>query len=248
MTYTVNQVAKLSGVTVRTLHHYDEIGLLKPAYYGQNQYRYYGQEELLMLQQILFYRQLGLPLDDIRRILASSDFNKIAALHAHKKALQKKLDQTTELIETIDKTIKYLKGKVKMKDEELFYGIHSPRQKKYEKYLIERGMTTESEIRNSKVTDAQVKQFQREVETLYKAFAQAIENNLKPGSLEVQELVRRQYEALKLWYTPTQERFIGLTHLYNEHEDFQKFFAHFHPQLLPFLSEAMRLFAKRELI
>jgi DNA-binding transcriptional MerR regulator len=68
MAYTVNKLAKLSGVSVRTLHFYDEIGLLEPAYYGDNNYRYYEEEQLLMLQQILFFRELGFPLIDIQRI------------------------------------------------------------------------------------------------------------------------------------------------------------------------------------
>lgn len=65
MPYTVNKLAKLSGVSVRTLHFYDEVGLLKPAYYVENNYRYYEEEQLLLLQQILFYRELGFQLNDI---------------------------------------------------------------------------------------------------------------------------------------------------------------------------------------
>lgn len=91
MTYTVNKLAKLSGVSVRTLHFYDEIGLLKPAYLGDNNYRYYEEEQLLMLQQILFFRELGLPLSDIQRIVNSNDFDKIDALKSHKHILEKTL-------------------------------------------------------------------------------------------------------------------------------------------------------------
>jgi DNA-binding transcriptional MerR regulator len=68
MAYTVNKLAKLSGVSVRTLHFYDEVGLLKPAYYGDNHYRYYEEEQLLILQQILFYRELGLSLNEIQAL------------------------------------------------------------------------------------------------------------------------------------------------------------------------------------
>ena len=71
-TYTVKQLARLSGVSVRTLHHYDEIGLLGPAFVGENRYRYYGREELLRLQDILFHRELGVPLQEIRRLLATT--------------------------------------------------------------------------------------------------------------------------------------------------------------------------------
>jgi DNA-binding transcriptional MerR regulator len=70
MAYTINQLAKLSGVSTRTLRFYDEISLLVPAFYGENQYRYYKEEQLLMLQQILFFRELGFPLNDIQRLIA----------------------------------------------------------------------------------------------------------------------------------------------------------------------------------
>src|ERR1700758_607616 len=98
MAYTVNKLAKISGISIRTLRFYDEIGLLKPAYYGDNSYRYYEEEQLLMLQQILFYRELSFPLNDIQRIVSSDDFNKIDALNSHKQVLVQNLDRTKKLI------------------------------------------------------------------------------------------------------------------------------------------------------
>ena len=76
MANTVNQVARMSGVSVRTLHVYDEVGLLKPAYVGANGYRFYEEPQLLTLQQILFYRELGFELKQIKRILGRADFEK----------------------------------------------------------------------------------------------------------------------------------------------------------------------------
>ena len=84
MAYTVKKLAKLSGVSIRTLRFYDDIGLLKPAYYGDNKYRYYEEKQLLMLQQILFFRELGFSLVDIQRIIDSSDFDKTASLNSHR--------------------------------------------------------------------------------------------------------------------------------------------------------------------
>jgi len=123
MAYTVKQVAAMSGVSVRTLHFYDETGLLKPAYYGANGYRIYEEPQLLTLQQILFYRELGFELKQIERILGRADFEKVAALQSHRKVLQKNLARTRTLIETIDKTVKHLKGTKKMKSEEMFVGF-----------------------------------------------------------------------------------------------------------------------------
>src|SRR4026207_514156 len=101
MAYTVKKLAKISGVTVRTLHFYDEVGLLKPAYYGSNGYRFYEEEQLLILQQILFYRELGFDLKQIQKGLGRTDFDKIEALTSHRKVLEKDLVRTRKLIKTI---------------------------------------------------------------------------------------------------------------------------------------------------
>src|SRR6201988_2738157 len=104
MSYTVKQVAKMSGVSVRTLHFYDETGLLKPAYHGANGYRFYEEPQLLTLQQILFYRELGFELKQIEQILGRADFEKVTALESHREVLQKNLNRTRSLIETVEKT------------------------------------------------------------------------------------------------------------------------------------------------
>ncbi|MEW6157737.1 MAG: MerR family transcriptional regulator [Verrucomicrobiota bacterium] len=123
MAYTVKQVAAMSGVSVRTLHFYDETGLLKPAYLGANGYRYYEERQLLTLQQILFYRELGFELKQIKRILGRRGFEIIAALESHRKVLEQNLTRTRQLVETIDKTIQHLKGSKRMKTEEMFTGF-----------------------------------------------------------------------------------------------------------------------------
>ena len=123
MAYTVKQLAVMSGVTVRTLHFYDEMALLKPAYSKANGYRIYEEPQLLMLQQILFYRELGFELKRIKEILSQRKFEKIAALKSHRQVLEKNATRTRTLIETIDKTISHLKGTKKMKSQELFMGF-----------------------------------------------------------------------------------------------------------------------------
>ncbi len=138
MAYTVTKLAKLSGISVRTLHWYDEIGLLKPAYYGSNGYRYYEEEQLLILQQILFFRELGFELKQIQRILRRSDFDKIAALSSHRQVLRKNVEKTRKLIETIDKTIEHLKGTKKMNEKEMFSGFSKEKQAEYEQQIIDR--------------------------------------------------------------------------------------------------------------
>src|SRR5881394_1945132 len=117
MAYTVKQLALMSGVTVRTLHFFDEMALLKPAYHRANGYRFYEEPQLLMLQQILFYRELGFELKRIKQVLGRAKFEKVAALNSHRKVLEKDLVRMRTLIETIDKTIHHLKGTKKMKSE-----------------------------------------------------------------------------------------------------------------------------------
>src|SRR5687767_13082878 len=123
MAYTVKQVAAMSGVSIRTLHIYDEMALLKPAYTKANGYRIYEETQLLMLQQILFYRELGFELKRIKEILGQRKFEKITALKSHRQVLEKNVTRTRTLIETIDRTISHLKGTKKMKSEELFMGF-----------------------------------------------------------------------------------------------------------------------------
>ena len=123
MAYTVKQVAALSGVSVRTLHFYHETDLLKPAYVGTNGYRFYEEAQLLTLQQILFYRELGLELKQVKQVLGRAELEKVAVLQSHRQALEEKLARTRSLLGTIDKTIAHLKGQKKMTTEEMFAGF-----------------------------------------------------------------------------------------------------------------------------
>ena len=135
--YTVKEVATLSGVSVRTLHHYHEIGLLEPAVIGENRYRYYGEAELLRLQQILFYRAFGLPLSQIAAILDQADFDQVAALREHRARLEQDIERYRQLIGTIDRTIAKLTGERSMKHSELYEGFSLEQQAAYEDWLVE---------------------------------------------------------------------------------------------------------------
>lgn len=131
MKYRVKQLAETSGVSVRTLHWYDEIGLLKPAYYGVgNRYRYYEEDQLLTLQQILFFRELEVPLNDIKELLHQDSFNKTEALSTHKRYLVKKIDRYKKLLATIDRTIKHLNGETKILEDELYEGFEARKKNK----------------------------------------------------------------------------------------------------------------------
>src|SRR5512142_2180529 len=100
--FTVKQLSRLAGVTSRTLRYYDQVGLLKPSRIGANGYRYYEEEALLRLQQILFYRELDMPLEDIKRIMRRRNFDIVEALRGHREALGRRASRLNSLIQTVD--------------------------------------------------------------------------------------------------------------------------------------------------
>ncbi len=252
MRYTVNKLAKLSGVSSRTLRYYDEIGLLKPAYYGENQYRYYEEEQLLMLQQILFFRELGVPLNDIQRIISSNDFDKIEALTTHKSILQSNLERTEVLLKTIDKTISHIRGTIIMRDIEMYDGFDSVKQKEHEQYMLDMGTLSQKEIDDSwekvrhwKKNDWAL--FHKEGDLINKDLVAALEGHLKPEDKEVQDIIRRHFAWVNHFWTPTHESYIGLSQMYLDHGDFRDFYTKYHPHLVDYLVKAMQIFADHEL-
>ncbi len=247
MAYTVQKLASLSGVSVRTLHHYDEIGLLKPAYIGENGYRYYGQEQLLLLQQILFFRNLGFELKKIGEIVKKNDFDRIAALYSHRKMLMRELEKTTELIETIDNTIEHLQGKKKMKDNQFFKGLNSPKQKEYEKYLIDSGRHTDEELRvgRKRLEKWQPEDWakvQAEWDALLKDYVSAIEKG--PNSPEAFACVKRHLQYLgRFGIEAKKEGLAERASFYLGHPDWKKTFEPYHPKLQEFILAAMESYA-----
>lgn len=251
MAYTVNKLAKLSGVSARTLHFYDEIGLLKPAYHGDNQYRYYEEEQLLMLQQILFYRELGFPLSEIQQIVSNHDFNKIEALLSHKRTLLESLDRTHQMIKTIDKTISHLRGNEPMKLEDIFHGFNAEKQKLYEDFLINSGVDQEvidqSKYKVKHWSSEQWLAIKKAGDDIHLKLVDAIHHHLAPSSPEVQKIIQDHYKMTTIFWTPTKESYIGLSQLYCSHPDFVKFYHGIHPELLDYLIKAMKVYADREL-
>lgn len=136
--YTVKELSGLAGVTVRTLHLYDKIGLLKPSVRTEKRYRLYGEEELFRLQQILFYRELDLPLKEITNILDDPDFDLIKALESQKISLKSKKKRISEMLGTIEKTILNLKGKIRMTHDELYAGLPKGKAERWQKFAQEK--------------------------------------------------------------------------------------------------------------
>jgi DNA-binding transcriptional MerR regulator len=252
MAYTVKKLAVMSGVSVRTLHFYDEVGLLKPAYHGDNGYRFYEEPQLLRLQQILFYRELGFELRQIARILARPDFDALTALESHRKTLLKNLADAQKLIRTIDKTIEHLRGIKKMKDQELFVGFDPAEQAKHEQYLIDRfgeGMKegiAQSKRKVKNWTKADWQESGAAFAGICEDLVALMERELPGDSVEVRDVIRRHYEWLKQFWTPTRESYTGHSQLIVD-SDLRKAYEAYHPELPAFIAEAIRSFADSDL-
>lgn len=250
MSYTVKEVSKLSGVSIRTLHYYDEIGLLQPAYYGENGYRFYEEEQLLRLQQILFFRELNFTLTQIQEVIDSDEFNQLEALQAHRQLIVQKAERFQQLLRTIDKTIEHLKGETDMLQEELYVGFDQQKQQEYEKELIKRyGKQAEAGIQESYQNTKHWKKeeyqaVQEKFNQLNDEMTALLRKDLPVNSKEVQSVIQEHFELINRFYVPTQEVYSGLGQLYVDHPDFRKQYDAFHPELAVFYREAMKYYAE----
>ncbi len=253
--FTVSEVARLSGVSVRALHHYDEIGLLRPGHVGENGYRYYGQDELLRLQQILFHRELGFPLEEIRQVLDAPGFDRIAALRAHRSRLMAEAKRYRALVKTLDQTLAALEGATDMNETAMYRGFDPEKQAEYEAWLVERlgpevrPRIDETSRRMKGMSQVQVDQIQAELEPIKDDMAKALVQGLPADSDAVRAIVRRLHGwVARSWNRPpTREAFTGLGVLYQEHPDFRDIFDRRQAGLTDYLAEAMRAFAEAEL-
>ena len=244
--YTVHQLAKIAGITRRTLHYYDQIGLLQPSRLGENGYRYYDQDALLRLQQILLYRELDLPLEQIREMLSSPKFEVLAALENHKAELLKRIQRLQRLVLTVDQTKEHLQGKRTMSDEQLFYGISEEQQAEYEKearQMYDQAVVNESNRRWKSYSAAEKKRIGEEGEAVYRSFVQAMPHG--PASPQAQASVTAWRQHLQHFWSPNAEEMLGLADLYNDDPRFKANFDGIHPQLAAFMREAIRVFVSK---
>ena len=253
--HTVKQVARLSGVSVRTLHHYDEIGLLKPACVGANGYRYYGREELLRLQQILFHRELGFSLEEIGRTLDAAGFDKVAALKAHRAKLEAETKRYRRLMRTIDETLATLKGEATMEEKAMYRGFDPEKQAGYEKELVEKhGPAMQGHIDTAKQGMAGWKQadfdaMQAEAEAIEAGMAKALVDGLPADSAAVTALMRRQHAWIgKSWNKPAPAAaFTGLGQMYVDDPRFRERYDSRQAGLAEYMAAGMKAYAQSEL-
>jgi DNA-binding transcriptional MerR regulator len=241
---TVKQVATASGVSVRALHHYDHIGLLKPDV-GENGYRYYGQAEMLRLQHILFYRELGLPLAEIAHILDDPGFDTRAALLDLRHRVEEEIAQRRDLAQTIDRTLASLDAGVAVDDRRLFYGVSAEKQAEWEAEIGARfGDAGDAAIRDAKarmkgLSPTQLFDFKAEIDAVHTGIAALIEAGGTPSSDAAQELIGRHYHWICRSWLPDAKAYVSLGRMYVDHADFRSMYDALHPRMAIFMEHAM---------
>ncbi|MBS4201887.1 MerR family transcriptional regulator [Bacillus sp. FJAT-49732] len=241
----IKEVADLVGISVRTLHHYDEIGLLIPEETTEAGYRIYSDENLETLQQILFFKELGFPLKKIKDIISSPSFDRYEALLMHRKMLLEKRRRLDRMIETVEKTMKYMKGDIYMSNKEKFEGFDFS-QNPYEQEARERWgdeAVDKSEQKIGNMSKSEKKDFEERFNEIYRKLA-AIRHTA-PDSKEAQEGIKEWYDFLKTIGDYSLDAFKGLGQMYVDDERFTRNIDQFGEGLAEFMRDSMAVFADR---
>jgi DNA-binding transcriptional MerR regulator len=237
--YTVKQLSQLSGVSVRTLHHYDTIGLLKPAQRTEARYRLYGRDELLRLQQILFYRELGFSLEKIAEVLDDPGFILLDSLLEQRRRIQLNAVHIQQLLITINKTIQSLENKSTMlTDEELYEGF--PKGKDYRNEAAGKwgnDVVTASEDKLRKLSKPALQALLAQGAEISKALGASM--HLEHSTTEVQELIAQHHRHICNFWDATEEGYRGLAELYISDERFSAYYNNIQPGLASFLHKSM---------
>lgn len=231
MEYTVNKLVQLSGVSGRTLRYYDQIGLLKPARINSSGYRIYEQKEINLLQQILFYRELEVSLEEIMKIMNQPTFNQTAALKNHYNNLKKKRARLDKIMETVERTIANKEGGTPMTDKEKFEGFKekmiNDNEQKYGKEIREKYGDDTINASNAKLREMSPKNYQAMAKLeeeilslLEKAYATG-----DPTSDPAQEVAAKHKEWLMYsWSSYSKEAHAGLAEMYVADERFTAYY------------------------
>lgn len=249
MEYTINKLAKVAGVTTRTLRFYDEISLLAPARISSNGYRIYGQKEIDRLQHILFYRELGVSLEEIKNILESKDFDGLAALESHLSALLARRKQLDLLIANVEKTISAAKGEIIMSDDEKFQGFKKKlveeNEQKYGREVREKYGDEAVDRSNAKVLGMNREQY-AEYEKLTAEFHETLKAAFEQGD-PAGELAQKACELHKkwlcfFWNEYSKEAHMGVTQMYVDDPRFTEYFDKIAEGCAAFLRDAVLIY------
>jgi DNA-binding transcriptional MerR regulator len=247
--YTIKKLANLAGVSTRTLRFYDEIGLLKPKRINSSGYRIYGQQEIDLLQQILLYREMDVPLENIQLMMYSPTFDKVKALQEHYEKLIVKRQQLELLIQNVKKTIAAQEGRLTMTDKEKFEGFKH-------KLIADNEATYGEEVRakyGDDVVDQSNQKLKNMTEAEYKKLtqleAQVIQSLVEAfasgdaASDKAQEAVKLHKKWLTYyWHEYSKEAHLGLADMYVEDERFKQYYDKHQAGLAEFLRDAIKVF------
>lgn len=260
MEISVDDLSKLAKVSVRTLHYYDEIDLLKPAFRKGNGRRFYDMEQLLMLFDVIFFKRLGFNLKKIKYMLMAKNLDKRALMATKKQFLQNELRRIEELITTIDKTDFYLKGENLNFDEigkqfELFH-----KNRKEDKLLFEReyGKMEEDTEKLKKMSfeeqkkcfEDKIKHVDRELyakkaESCVHRIMEAMNQNKREDSKEVQDLMKEYFEIVSMIQPMSKKKWLGISVAIGNDRDIYTLYAKIAPKLPEFLANAIKIYGDK---
>lgn len=252
MEYTVKQLGELAGVSGRTLRYYDQIDLLKPARTNESGYRIYGPNEVNRLQQILFYRELGVDLRTIKELMESPNFEEKQALLNHREQLLERRKQLDLLIQNVEQTIAALEGGRNMTDREKFVGFKEKlirdNEAKYGKEVREKYGDEVVDASNAKLMGLSEEEYaeQEKVATeILESLAAAVGKEDPQGAAgqRIAELHRKWLSYF--WPTYSKEAHAGLAEMYVADERFTAYYDQHKEGSAQFLRDAIVAYAKQ---
>lgn len=251
MEYTVQKLGQLAGISTRTLRYYDEIGLLKPARINSSGYRIYGATEVDRLQQILFYRELGVNLDSIKDIMTSPTFDGTDALREHREKLLEKRAQLDALINNVDKSIRQTERKISMTDKEKFEGFKQKlvddNEKKYGKEIRKKYGEETINKSNAKVkgmTEEQYTEIQKLEEQLFSHIKSAMMTGDPAGEFAQKAASLHKQWLCFYWDQYSKEAHAGLAEMYVTDERFTAYYDKVQSGATEFLRDAIIIYTK----
>jgi len=247
--YTVQKLGRLAGISTRTLRYYDQIGILEPTRINSSGYRIYGQAEVDKLQQIMFYRELGLPLNQIKELVNSPTFDENMALKEHYQQLLDRRMQLDALIATVEKTIAQKEGRTTMTDQEKFAGftqkLVEENEQKYGKEIREKYGDDVVDRSNQKLMGMTAEQYDtmKRLENEVLAALGAAFQTGDPASEEAQKAadLHRQWLSFT-WSEYSKEAHAGLAQMYVEDERFKAYYDAVQPGMAEFLRDAIGVY------
>ncbi|OEH85096.1 MerR family transcriptional regulator [Desulfuribacillus stibiiarsenatis] len=249
MEYTVQRLAQLAGISSRTLRYYDEIEILKPARINSSGYRIYGHSEINRLQQILFYREMGIGLEDIKAIITADSFDEMSALLEHHQKLLEKRKQLDTLIENVSKTIQAKKGGTEMSDQEKFEGFKQKliddNEQKYgkeirEKYGEDRVNQSNQHFKN--LSKEQYDEMSSLGTQINEQLVEAVQSGIEPGSEKGQEIAEMHKRWISLaWGQYSKEAHAGVAQMYVDDERFTAYYDEKQSGCAAFLRDAVHI-------